>query len=283
MQPKVELVQIRKLGEIVDDSINFLKQNWKPLLRSYFAICGFFWVAGLIIAVFNQSQTFRLQEQGESIYSLTYFLTLLITFINSVFVTLTTLCFIVLYREKGNVAPNVEEVWSYVKYYLFRVTTGSFLLTLLCVGGTVCCVIPGIWLAPICFLIITIMVLENATIGYAFNHGFRLIKNNWWETVGALLVMSIIIFAAVILFMVPIMVIVGGIISLTSANPTHAVTIAIALSSHALQFLYILPAIAMALIYYHLNEIKDDNSLMHRIQMIGKHDPSADQLPSEEY
>ena len=46
MQMKVELSQIRTLGEIIDDSILFFKQNYKALLKSYFVICGFFWVAG---------------------------------------------------------------------------------------------------------------------------------------------------------------------------------------------------------------------------------------------
>jgi hypothetical protein len=283
MPPKVELIQIRKLSEIVDDSINFLKQNWKPLFKCYFTICGFFWVSGLIIAVFNQTQTFKLQENGESVYSITYCCTLLLGFLNFIFITLTTLCYMVLYHEGNNTPPGVEEVWSYVKYYLLRIVGSSLLLLLLVAAGTICCVIPGIYLAPVCLLIITIMVIENASISYAFNQGFRLIKKNWWETVGALIVMSIIIVAATALLAIPVVVIVVGILSLTAANHSHTISIALSLTLNSLQFLYMLPAIAMALIYYNLNEIKDDNGLMQRIQMFGKQHNTTDHLPTEEY
>ena len=128
MPAKVELVQIRRFGEIVDDSILFVKQNWKPLLRSYFSICGFFWVAGLILSVFNQTQIFALQENGESIYSVTYISTAVLNFLNIIFVILTGLCFVTLYKEKENQAPSVEEVWTYVKYYFFRVVGSSIAL-----------------------------------------------------------------------------------------------------------------------------------------------------------
>jgi hypothetical protein len=283
MQPKVELAQIRNTGEIVDDSILLFKQNWKPLLKTYFIICGFFWAAGLIIAVFNQTKTFQLQEQGESIYSITYFCTILFSFINYTFISLTALSFLTLYREKGNVAPTVEEVWGYVKYYLLRVFSSSVLLVALLAIGLVFCVLPGIYFMPVFSLITTIMVIENADLGYSFNQGFRLIKNNWWQTFGVMLVMGIIVFSAMILLIIPVTIIVAIILASINTNNAHIISMATVLTLHSLEFLYLLPTISIALVYFSLNEKKDDNGLLERINGLGKNNQEANNLPSEEY
>jgi hypothetical protein len=74
MQEKIELNRVRTFSEIIEDSIQFFKQNWKPLLRSYFAICGFFCVAGLVIGVLNEKATLEHTAKGESVFGLTYFL-----------------------------------------------------------------------------------------------------------------------------------------------------------------------------------------------------------------
>jgi hypothetical protein len=283
MQMKVELSQIRTLGEIIDDSILFFKQNYKALLKSYFVICGFFWVAGLIIAVLNQTQKFQLQDAGESFFTLTFFLTALFNFINFVFILITVLSFIALYKEKGNNAPAVDEVWGYVKYYILRVFGSSIVLVSLLAAGVLLCVLPGIYLMPVFLLILTIMILENASFGYAFRSAFKLIKENWWHTIGVLMVMAIIVIASFVLLIIPVVIIVVGILYLTTANRAQTSSLAITITVNGLQFLYMFPIIAMALVYFNLNEQKDDYSLMQRIAMVGKNNTELNQLPEEEY
>ena len=283
MRQKVELAQVRNAGDITDDSILFFKQNWQPLLKSYFAICGFFWVAGIIIAVFNETKTFQLQEQGESVYSLTYLLTLLISFINFVFILLTTLSFVTLYNEKGNEAPGIEQTWVYFKYYFFKVFGSAVVLTILCMVGAVFCIMPGLYFMPVFLLVITVMVMENQGLSYAFSRSFGLIKNNWWQMFGALLSMMILVFAAMILLIIPVIIIVVALLYLTNLNPGHTEAIAVTATLHSLQILYLLPFISVAFMYYSLTEQKDDHSLMQRIEMIGKHNDELNQLPSEEY
>lgn len=282
MQPKVELNKIRDLGELVDDSILFLKQNWRPLFKTYFIICGFFWVAGMIISVLNQTQSFRLQGYGESVYSLTYFLSVLFTFINITFLMLTALSFVALYKEKGNQAPNVEEVWSYVKYYIARAFASSLLLILMVAAGTLFCVIPGIYLLPVALLILTIIVLENASLSYAFNLAFRIIKNNWWSLFSTLLIIGFLVCSTMVLLTIPVALIVTAMLYLTNVNHQHTISIAIALTLTALQFLYLLPTVAVAISYYNLNLRNDDNSLLQRIEMIGKDDKASHDLSLEE-
>ncbi len=283
MQPKVELSQIRRLTEIVDDSVLFLKQNWKPLLKAYFTICGIFWVAGLVISVLNQTRTVQLQNEFESGYSITYFLSVFLVYINFIFIALTALSFIALYHEKGNQAPMVNEVWGYFKYYFLRVFGSSVLLAIFLSVGIVMCLLPGIYLFPVFLLVITVMVLENASFRYSFSRGFQLIKQNWWYLCGVLIVASIIVIAAMILFAILVAMIVTLLLVLTKLNHQDTELMALVLTLHALQVLYLLPVIAVALAYFSFNEQKDDFSLLQRIEMIGKNKQDDAQLPSEEY
>jgi len=283
MQPKVELSQIRNLGEIIDDSVLFLKQNWKPLFKSYFTISGFFLVAGVVISIFNQTNKFQPQDQEESVYGGTFFLTILFNFINFGLISLTVLSFMALYHEKGREAPSVEEVWGYVKFYFFRVFGSSILLTLLLAAGIFACILPGIYFLPVFLIIISVMIFENATLGYSFSRGFKLIKERWWQTIGVLLVMAMIAASAMVLLAIPVAIIVGLILFLTKLNHEHTESIALAVTVNSLQILYVLPTIAIALVYFNLNEQNDDNNLMQRIAMLGKNNADPDQLPLEEY
>ncbi|EOR95433.1 putative membrane spanning protein [Arcticibacter svalbardensis MN12-7] len=271
------------MGEIVDDSILFLKQNYKPLFKSYFAICGFFWVAGLIISIFNQTSGAQLQDQSEQFTSPSFLLSVLFGLLNFVMITITCLSFIVLYKEKGNESPSVAEVWAYVQYYLLRAFGTTVMLVLILALGIVCCIIPGIYFAPIFMLILTVMIMENGGGVYSFNRAFLLIKNNWGQVFGVLVVMMLLVLASIMLISIPIVIVVMGILFFTHVNHPQTQALSISISLYSIQFLYMLPIIAIALAYYSLNEIKDDNSLMQRIRMLGKNTEDADDLPLEEY
>jgi len=119
MQEKIELTKARAFGEIIEDSIQFIKQNWKPLLRAYFIICGFFWVAGLAVSLFDVNQTAHRVALGESRLGYTYFLAMGFSLVSHIIIILTVTCYIAVYKDKGNEPGGIDEVWSYVKYYFF--------------------------------------------------------------------------------------------------------------------------------------------------------------------
>ena len=283
MQEKIELNKIRTLGGIIDDSIQFFKQNWRPLLRSYFTICGFFWVVSFVVAILNQVQTAQRLAMGESQFGATYFLAMFFDFVSGIVIILTVLSFIALYKEKQNEAPSTEEVWSYFKYYFFRIF-GSYLALIVCIAaGFVCCIIPGFYLAVVFSIIFPIMVMENATFGYAFNRSFKLIKNRWWNVLGVIIVSEIIIVVAMFSVGIPVTLVVVTTKFLTNVNPETIGKYATVIVSHLLQFLYPIPLIAITLTYFSLNEEKDEGALYERINNIGKHDAGTNENLTEEY
>ena len=284
MQEKIELNRIREFGEIIDDSLQFFKQNWKPLLKSYFTICGFFWLASLLLGFFNQINTLHRIHDGQSAFTTTYFMYILFEYIDFIVITLTVLSFISLYKERGNEAPSVEEVWSFVKYYFFR-AFGSYLVLSVCIViGAVFCILPGIYLAIAFSLVLPIIIIENSTLSYAFNRCFQLIKNNWWFMLGAVLVSEIILGVALLAIIIPVMIIAFGATFLTNVSMLTMYSYTTIIVSHLLQFAYMFPIIVVCMVYFSLVEQKDDGNLLQRINNIGvTNSNSINQESTEEY
>lgn len=283
MREKVELSKIRSFTEIVDDSVLFFKQNWKSLLKAYFVICGITLLAGLVFSIVSEIEADAYKRTGIPANNITNYSAFFLNFFNLTLSFLIVLTYVVLYKEKGNNPPTIEEVWGYVKYYFFRVFGSAFLLGIgLCIS-TLFFLFPGIYFLPVSALILAVMVIENTDLGYAFNSGFQLISKHWWQTFGILLVISVIVISAFIVIFYPVGIAWGGYVLLIGKPDDLVYSIALTAAFKVAQFLYILPCIAIALIYFNLSEIKDDNSLMNRIEMLGKHESVSPELSTEEY
>ena len=293
-QPKIELAKVRDFSAIISDSFLFLKQNFKPLLRCFFTFCGFFIVVAIITSIFQQLKVHDFYENNglenmssSKIYN--YYrtwgweaaLSLLFAVLSYTIIPITVLCYIAIYKANGNVPPTNEEMWGYIKYYYLKILGCMLLNGIIVFIGAIFCLVPGIWLYPIMSLTLPIIIMENATYGYAFNQSFRLIKDNWWTTFGAIFIMAIIVGIAAAIVTVPAAL--WSQFSLLLHWPGGKIaTILTSVLGHVALVLYILPVITIALCYFSLNEQKEGTGLMARINQIGE-DKADNNLPAEEY
>jgi hypothetical protein len=300
MQPKVELAKTRDFGEIINDTFNFIKQNFKGLIKNVYLFCGIFFLAGSLLASLQQYKMMKAVEDFQqqtiptyntvnslSMFGVNYFLGMALILIGSTLSTLTIVSYMALYKQKGNAAPTSSEVWAYIKYYIGRSLLSTVVLIVLLSIAFVLCLIPGIYLFPIFGLIYPIMVFENGSFGYAFNRSFQLIKSNWWLTAGALFVSVIIAYVIVIAISLPASVI--G-LSTTFLRPTtalHNMGIATVIITVLIQLVgllaYIIPTVTLCICYLNLIETKDGTSLLDRINNLGNNNDNQQNLPAEEY
>lgn len=293
-QPNIELAKVRDFSAIINDSFLFLRQNFKPLLRSFFTFCGFFIVAAIVTGIFQQLKIREFLdvnglERTSSSNIFNYYrtwgleaaLAIVFMILSYTAIPVTVLCYIVLYKEKGNVAPTNDEMWGYIKYYYLKILGCAVLNAIIVFVGAVFCLIPGIWLYPIMALTLPIIVMENATYGYAFNQSFRLIKDNWWTTFGAIFIMGIIVGISATIVTIPAAIWSQFSLLLHWRGGTLA-TILTVILSHIALVLYILPVITIALCYFSLNEQKEGTGLMARINQIGDN-KTENNLPAEDY
>ncbi|MEJ7557284.1 MAG: hypothetical protein WKF66_03180 [Pedobacter sp.] len=290
MSNHLEFRKQREFGEIISDTFLFIKQNFKPLLKVFFYLCGFFILASILSAVthlINVSDVLidssrRPQQAFSKMFSWSYFLVILLYLITYSAITVTTLSYIAVYIQKENVPPSPEEVWTYFKYYFLRVLGSTIPITLLMIVGFICCIIPGVYIFPALSLFFAVMVLENGSFAYSFGRAFKLSHKDWWATAGAMFIIWIITYAA---FLIPSLpgIILGMIIGFTQgAASISKVWLVIATVVQYLSYVFMMiPLIGVALCYFNLAERLESGGLLARIDTLGKQSTSSD--TPEEY
>ena len=240
MPAKIELLKVRDFGEIITDSFGFARQNFKQLVKCFFVFSGFFMLAGALLMALHQSKVLNSITTNDfgaprSVFGTAYsnlgadywsaIVLLLVGYIN---LQVSMLSYMAIYREKGNVAATVEEVWGYVKYFFLRIFGSTILLAVMMIGGNsdcvwytvryfivkyiswlfflafLLCIVPFVYIYPIFSLIFPIMVFENSSFGYAFSRSFTIIKQNWWATFGSIFIMGLITWVGSFIILVPV-------------------------------------------------------------------------------
>lgn len=285
-EQNINLRQERDFGELVNDSIVFLKQNWRSLLKACLVITGFFIMAAMVSQIFNQLRMFT--EGDDTIGSALNNNTIegkinqICSSLAYLMVSLTTLCYISLYLEKGNEQPTVEEVWSYFKYFFWRFIGSNIVYGILTVIGLMLLVIPGIYLLPVISISLTALVIENTGVMDALDRGYKLVKGNWWATTGPIFICFLVVFALMMITFIPVGIISGSGMLLANTQLTLLTAIFTAVMESLFNLAMVLPQIVIALCYFNLIERKEGSSLMERINAIGK-DEAADIHPEESY
>lgn len=281
--PNLELKKAREFGEIINDTFLFIRQNFKPLLKVFAYLCGFFILAAMIAGVLQQLETKTvlngISKDGNptwtnnvtSLLTFNYLLVAIFSMCSSAAIVVSTLSFIALYIQKGNVAPTPEEVWGYFKYYYFRVFFSNIVTILFIMLGFLFCVVPGIYLFPAMSLLFSIMVLENANFQYAFNRSFKLLKNQWWATAGAIFIIWVIAYACMTFASVPAAILTMAGTFLPGLEGWSKTMIIIGTIIQYLSYVFfMIPIIGVALCYFNLVEIQESTGLMDRINQFGE-------------
>jgi hypothetical protein len=294
MEPNIELAKPRDFGEIISDTFLFIRQNFKGLLKSFFIFCGFFMIAGALAMGVMQYKTNSIPRQaaGNALEygAMSEFLVSIIAVVVFAMLAFTAnlvtfICYVTLYKNKGNVEPTTEEIWAYFKYYFLRVFVAIIVIWLLLSVGYMVCLLPGIWLFPILGLIFPIMIIENASFGYAFSRAFKLISNNWWITAGAVFIVWLIAYCMMFFISLPLSLVnVSSMLLRPQTMPQVSLAQIIigTVLQQLMQVLLVIPTIGICLCYFNLTESKDGTSLLNRIDKFGGQNTQPD-LPSEEY
>jgi len=288
---KIEFKKRRDFGQVINDTFTFIRQNFKPLIKTYFTFCGLFVLASLVSLLIYQYKTVGILNtkilrgggrSGLEIYNLEYFLSIIFSLASYASMTVAVLSYIAIYVQKGNHPPTLEEVWGYFKYYFLRVFGSSFVLIIMLIVGFIFCLLPGFYLFPFVAMMFPIMVIENGTFAYSFSRSFKIIGNSFWVTFGTLIVVWIIIYACMSMIILPTSIfnMVG---MFTSKNPQLSLTLSMITSvlQSLCQVFTIIPVITISLSYFSLLEQKENVGLMERIANFGDMEKPVDTRPEE--
>lgn len=279
---KVQLRKVRSFSDALNDMLQFLKQEFKPLMRSFFLICGIFILAGAVLnglyssnitGIFTEILKDRYNEsyyQSSSVYGPTYFLTILFSCFTQMIVYSLMASYMKVYEQKNNESPTLEEVWTVFKRNVLYIIFYGLIFGLLFCIGFIFCLAPGFYLytvfAPFGYILV---IEEDKSLGSIFGRCFVLIKEDFWPSLGLYILSSIIYSSCASI----IGLIIGGLTGLLSYFTTKDVRFVGATVGAILQVFSsafsILLYLAIGMQYFSLEEKSNGTGLMARIQNLG--------------
>lgn len=285
----IELKKKRELGDILSDTFAFLRSQFNPFFSTFLKIVGPYILVFLISFGFyfsSFSSILNFDPYGNSVFNAfdsMYFIIAIIVFIFSglasyVMSQAVTLYYIQSYTENNGVI-NFNEIRSNAYKNFWSFIGLGILVGLSVIIGFIFCCIPGIFLYVPLSLSFAIMVFSKRSATDSFGYSFDLVKDNWWMTFATIFVVGIIVTIATYAFSIPAVIyqyakmgILSGEMDAENFGGVFADPIYIILnliSTLARFVLNIISLVAIALIYFNLNEIKNNEGTMERIKKLG--------------
>lgn len=206
--------KVREFGDLFSDTFAFISDNWKSFFGGFLKLTWPFILIALIGNTYYQMQVSgnifdnAMTGQQDPFSFFTGFLpSLLLLGFSSFLLSVASYAYVNLYISsfiENNGDVNLQQVQTAL-YDKFLSISGLQLLVGISVFlGLLICFVPGIYLlVPLSFAV-SVYLYENKSITDSFSHTFKLIRDNWWITFAAVLVMSIIIAFAGGIFQLPI-------------------------------------------------------------------------------
>ena len=295
-EQKIELRKIRDFGTNINDTFVFLRQNLKPLLTSFFAICGVFMLGQAIFNGLYQSHTMGgLLQQIFSggvnrqynanpyagIFSIEYFMVILFMLLTFASMKVVLGAYLKYYLENDGRQPGIEEIWTLYKKYFFRVFFYSIPVGILTIVGCFLCFFPGIYLWVVFVPFTLVIMIEDAGFSEAFYRCFDIIKTNFWPSLAVYLVAVIIYYVSSGI----ISVVVGLVIGLAAYFTTKDIGATVGIATSFLNIFsftfYIIYFIAAAFQYFSLAEGRDGTGILNRIENIGSDKNNFDNIEEQ--
>lgn len=278
-EQKVELRKIRDLGENLNDTFSFIRQNFKPVVTSFIGIAGIIMLANAILSGIYQSQSgnvfttiFRNGRGFSSPLSLfgpTYYAILILGWLNYIAMNTVIACYVKLYDSLQGLHPEIQEVWVDFKKYFLRMLFYNIPIFLLIMIGMLFCLLPGIYLAVVFVPFTIVVVAEDQTFGGAWSRCFDLIKNNFWPSLGIYFVVYLIYSFSAGIISAIIGLFTGLISYFTTKDISTTVGLVVSVLSIFSFVFYIVFYVSVCLHYYNLTERHDATGMMRRLDALG--------------
>jgi hypothetical protein len=138
----------------------------------------------------------------------------------------------------------------------------------------------------IMFTALPAQIFGRNNIGSALTQSFKLLKGNWWSSLGLLILLMLIYNIVTIVFSIPFYVgIIVNMLAVIEVDPLVEVPTYLAMLNYVFGAIlligtfisYTIPIVGMSLQYFNLSEIKEATSLIQRIDSFGESEPEEEE------
>ncbi len=282
MREKIELYKARDLGDRINVTFSFIKQNGKYIARNFLYLIPAYIVSAIIMGTF-QGSLYSGSYYGYSDYDAlgslgaagAVMFASLIVGITSYLATLFVISYIAEYEESADGMVDSSKAWSRAKSSFWGGFGGSILVGIAVGIGLIFCIIPGIWLAVSFSLYLSIYIVErnkpvSPGIVDCISESYNLVKQDWFPSFGYYLVIGIIGIAFYFALYLPMMFVSAFVVLIPGVGGIFLMTIAYSLFYVGYLFLYSISSTATAMLYFDLKERREGLSLQKKIDNIGQ-------------
>jgi hypothetical protein len=274
---KIEFQAERDFGSRLNASFDFIRRNFMPLLTSMLVILVPLLAlgGGLGLLLYRYLQNSIVSSGADSVeivligFSIFIFYFLILSFLPAGIIY----SYIKLYQERPESVFTVEQVLGELKKHWLRLLGAMILTYIILIPAFLLFIIPGIYLAIPMALIPYIIVSEDLSFFDAMSRAFKMVRDNWWETFGIMVIATIISTLFSYAFQLPITILIGSssfILDLDNFISLGFLGILAAVIYMVGSFIIqAIPLTVYAFHYHHLVEIKEGRGMMGRIANLG--------------
>ena len=221
-QQKVDLLVPRDFGSLLQDSIQFFIENFKPLGKAILMYAGpLMLIQGIALGLY-QSKILQIQQEAisnpsdasdpfavfgdlmQSFFTTEFWVSTLFGLL--VYAMLISLVnhYLILYLDKGPGNFNEEDLRSGA-FSDFGTNLLAIVVTGILLGiAAMFFVFPAIYVFVPLSLIFMTMKYEQIGMGAALSRTFTLVKGHWWQTFGLIFILSILVAMVAFIFQIPL-------------------------------------------------------------------------------
>lgn len=278
----IEFKQKRELGEIINATFKFIRENYKPLFKYLVPLVGPSFI--LLFAALSyytytvpasilQSMDF---SSGDFIIGFALLGLTLVIYYSYLYATIYH--YIKSYiRHDGE--TDETEIRTGVKNDFGRLLMLFLVTAIIIFAGFVLFVIPGIYLLVPLSIVGPIMVFNQTNLTDTISYAFTLIKDHWWMTFITLIVTGLLVYIIGLVFQIPL--IVYTLVKMMTmmqegsaadmALDSDWVLLMLQVVASLIQYiLYSISVIVIAFVYFSLNEEKNLTGTFEQIDNLGK-------------
>ncbi|MFR9166682.1 MAG: hypothetical protein ACLVKO_10875 [Dysgonomonas sp.] len=284
MNEKIELYQIRDLGDRINIVFKFIKQNGKQIAKNLLYLVPVYIIAAIVMSFFVGSVYSALLVGDYGYYSgggilFMYFILFIVAVLASVaslLALLFTISFVAEYEESIDGTVDSSLAWQRAKQSFWGTFGGSILMGIAVFVGFIFCIIPGIWLMVSFSLFIPAYVVErnkeiSGGVVDCLNESFSLVKQNWFGAFGFLFIMGIISFAFTFALAMPMQIVQTSMMMVPDKISLMSILYAVATSVYYIGALFFsaITYVAMTVLYFDFKERREGLSMQRKIDNIG--------------
>jgi len=281
IEKEIKFRKKRELGELISDSFDFIKQEYKPISKLILTYVLPFLILYGIVQVYFQMKVigkFDLTDPEAFMANIDplFYKNLLLYFLFGIFVQSllisTFYSYIEMYIKKGKGNFELSEITPYLFSNGLLALGAGLIWFIVTMFGFMLCVLPGIYFANTFSLVVFIVLFERKGLGNALSRSWSLVNTQWWATLLLSIVGILIIWTISFVIALPTMILSAGTNvqnSMETGNIEQPLWywVLIGINTVISSLFWIIPYTFLAFQYFNLDErTKVENTLPNKTE-----------------